>query len=677
MLGGCCCPGRKDALLAAQQQPVPELLLAPAQKKRPSSTALCELLTKLTLPSGADGVTSAQVGADEPVTPGRRAQVIVRLQLRDGGAELVPQFKPHPLLWPLVGRLREATTDATLELSRLHGAEFGLSGAQVLLLKTSRRDGVMLRTTVLKFDKAASLIEEARLTKEVGPRWGPAHPRVLDLQQPPPDSGDAGAGEPWALMQIELCGGSLGVAELAAGRGAVTLASQLVQHIKDGSAAVDIGRVLNSVGHHLTQFTGPQRQALNLFEEEKIRKRVLDRLLKNKAISGLQIALLPDGVSVGEHLSSFVQQCEAAPAASLLVATGSGMSHGDFHGGNVLLDADDTAWAIDFATVEDGAHGLTDLGKLMVWTLIKYLFMATADDGTGELSDGEADAFCALARRLAAVPSLCAVYPESGAGASAGRVGRVEQALRALWPSAERLSCGAGGGALVWVLLRYAGRTADADFGGEVNTPRKRELVAYLLAACTQRLQADVSGDRRACPWLEAAEGEWGHTVTLTPGVVAPQVEAWLHRAELRAYCSQVAQHEAWQLDPISCEKVHVREACIRVETQRLATGVVTGGASATDQPAAYDAHGQARSRRQSMGMVLSEMLRPIFPAGVPSRLLVVGGGGTGKVRASPCRHNHAAPVRLAHPEAVLIVALYRARNRAWCADSAHQANRP
>eukprot|EP00966_Prymnesium_polylepis_P251545 5815778-Prymnesium_polylepis.1 len=119
----------------------------------------------------------------------------------------------------------------------------------------------------------------------------------------------------------------------------------------------------------------------------------------------------------------------------------------------------------------------------MVWTLIKYLFMATAADGTGELSDGEASAFRALVRRLAAAPSLSARYPEAGADASAGRVGRVEEALRALWPSAERLSCGADGSALVWVLLRYAGRTADADFGGEVNTPLKRELVAYFLTA--------------------------------------------------------------------------------------------------------------------------------------------------------------------------------------------------
>ena len=45
--------------------------------------------------------------------------------------EEAPQFEPHPLLLSLTAQLREASTAATLELSRLHGAEFGLSGAQV------------------------------------------------------------------------------------------------------------------------------------------------------------------------------------------------------------------------------------------------------------------------------------------------------------------------------------------------------------------------------------------------------------------------------------------------------------------------------------------------------------------------------------------------------------------
>jgi hypothetical protein len=46
--------------------------------------------------------------------------------------EEATQFEPHSLLLSLTAQLREESTAATLELSRLHGAEFGLSGAQVL-----------------------------------------------------------------------------------------------------------------------------------------------------------------------------------------------------------------------------------------------------------------------------------------------------------------------------------------------------------------------------------------------------------------------------------------------------------------------------------------------------------------------------------------------------------------
>eukprot|EP00966_Prymnesium_polylepis_P186588 4325362-Prymnesium_polylepis.1 len=43
-------------------------------------------------------------------------------------------------------------------------------------------------------------------------------------------------------------------------------------------------------------------------------------------------------------------------------------------------------------------------------------------------------------------------------------------------------------------------------------------------------------------------------------------------------------------------------------------------------------------------------------------RLLIVGGGGTGKVRASPCPHKHVAPVGLPRVEALLAVSLHRVR---------------
>eukprot|EP00966_Prymnesium_polylepis_P280699 6485648-Prymnesium_polylepis.1 len=118
MLGGCC----------GQVSLEPEPQSEPAQ--RPSSTVLCERLAELTLSSEDDAIRESRDNDHERVALGEPVQVTVRLQSQTGTDVKVPQFEPHPLLRSLVGQLREATTAATLELSRLHGAEFGLSGAQ-------------------------------------------------------------------------------------------------------------------------------------------------------------------------------------------------------------------------------------------------------------------------------------------------------------------------------------------------------------------------------------------------------------------------------------------------------------------------------------------------------------------------------------------------------------------
>ena len=80
-----------------------------------------------------------------------------------------------------------------------------------------RRDGHELPTTVVKYDFAAEVQEEANKTKTHGPRWGPAYPRVLDLVVQLDEDPDV---KPRALMQIDLCGGAFGVPGLVR-RGAV------------------------------------------------------------------------------------------------------------------------------------------------------------------------------------------------------------------------------------------------------------------------------------------------------------------------------------------------------------------------------------------------------------------------------------------------------------------------
>ena len=127
----------------------------------------------------------------------------------------------------MVHRLHDVQGAGRVELAKLHGS---FSGALVLLMVLYRRDGQELPTTVLKYDLAAEIEDEAAKTSEHGPRWGPAHPRVLDLVAQPAESYGADA-RPKALMQIDLCGGAFGVPGLVS-RGAVaTLADVCMSYI--------------------------------------------------------------------------------------------------------------------------------------------------------------------------------------------------------------------------------------------------------------------------------------------------------------------------------------------------------------------------------------------------------------------------------------------------------------
>ncbi len=69
----------------------------------------------------------------------------------------------------LLPRLRAFSGADAVEVAKLHGS---YSGAMVLLAKPSAR-GQDLPRTVLKWDTANAILEEAELTQRYGPRWGP------------------------------------------------------------------------------------------------------------------------------------------------------------------------------------------------------------------------------------------------------------------------------------------------------------------------------------------------------------------------------------------------------------------------------------------------------------------------------------------------------------------------
>ncbi len=266
-----------------------------------------------------------------------------------------------------------------------------------------------------------------------------------------------------------------------------------------------------------------------------------------------------------------------------------GLSHGDLHGGNLLLDVTGEVWLIGYTTAAPGPS-LNDFGQLLLATLVQYMPAAVEED----------DAFEDLCVRLAAVPSTSTAFPLSPA--ATGRMRRLEEVVAALWPHVCAMDPGTSGAPVAWALLRYAVRMCDYP---QCDAWQKQRS-AFLATACAARLLADAAGS--PCPWADAARLQWGAGSVLSASVSTdPSSEV------LRAYVSDVGRMEAWQPDPITREMFCVEEACIHVVTQRL-----------------------AERRRACIGpAALSTGLAKLFPEGLPSRLLVLGGGGTGKTMLS------------------------------------------
>jgi len=171
------------------------------------------------------------------------------------GPELVYNVHPNPerhlpdgslgCLRP-IGRLRSFYSVSKVEVTKLHGSH---SGALVLLAKPFSADGTELPSCVLKYDHKAAVIEEAANTTEHGAAWGPTHPVVRGIVH----DGD------WAVMEIDLCGGMLGVPGITQGSAVRTL-EQIISGYVRGDAGCTLAQIepaFAQLGAKLREWTGP------------------------------------------------------------------------------------------------------------------------------------------------------------------------------------------------------------------------------------------------------------------------------------------------------------------------------------------------------------------------------------------------------------------------------------
>ena len=151
---------------------------------------------------------------------------------------------------------------------------------------------------------------------------------------------------------------------------------------------------------------------------------------------------------------------------------------------------------------------------------------------------------------------------------------RVEHVLAQLWPHCRAMDphcAGVASGeddqaglpsctAIVFAIMRHAIR-----FSTFVQTMRAgtSQRFLYLSCACAQRILHEVNGT--ACGWLAAARARW----TEVAGVDTP-CERGVSDV-MNRYLAAACESEAWLVDPISFSKMHIQDACIRVQTEHLA----------------------------------------------------------------------------------------------------------
>ena len=145
----------------------------------------------------------------------------------------------------LVARLNECASARAVKLTLLHGS---FSGAKVLLMAPTRRDGRILPTSVLKVDKRLELEKEIKLTKIHGPRWGSTHPQILDVK----------VGEEWGVMQLELCGGRFGVPGYTRGDAVITLETFLKAFLAGNHPVSKMQQVVRQVAAKLVKWSDAQ-----------------------------------------------------------------------------------------------------------------------------------------------------------------------------------------------------------------------------------------------------------------------------------------------------------------------------------------------------------------------------------------------------------------------------------
>lgn len=342
-------------------------------------------------------------------------------------------------------------------------------------------------------------------------------------------------------------------------------------------------------------------------------------------------------LSLEEFFLKVGEKCEKE-FRNFMVVTG--RSHGDLHGGNLLIDSHGSAWLIDFATATSGGcHVLYDLTKLLVSSIMLYPheYDAYGDETTN---------FGALFQVMAAITSNRHVIPESSYRCIEPR------ALHFAW----ELSAGLRNAAakyendeelhspFPWVLAMLSWCLRISTYR-EPELPQLRICLYGALCMGTRIMYMD---DMQAAPsWLLEANK---HTVSVQrlPCIPSLYTEREIFDRELQRHLVSVATRDAWLTDPITRQQTQVCEmqtSCADYDSPTLHR---SGAPRSRRNLSHRTLSPTGRRARETLNNMLGQCLSSSSTAEVHSgRVLIIGESGMGKTLLSKQLTTRAAESQL------------------------------
>eukprot|EP00746_Dinoflagellata_sp_MGD_P141027 gnl/MRDRNA2_/MRDRNA2_74191_c0_seq1.p1 gnl/MRDRNA2_/MRDRNA2_74191_c0~~gnl/MRDRNA2_/MRDRNA2_74191_c0_seq1.p1 ORF type:complete len:1441 (+),score=225.46 gnl/MRDRNA2_/MRDRNA2_74191_c0_seq1:74-4396(+) len=528
-----------------------------------------------------------------------------------------------------VRKLKECMTYPRAKLKKVAQS---FSGSIVLFWTPITRDGTLMPSSILKIDTAANVEDELQKTINYAPFFGAAVPQVQQAVIEQQES----ASQVTSILQLELCGGSLGLPEFTKAPPVVTFASQL-SHLfeSDEDKSIETEKTVNQAFQKVLCFMKHERAvgSVELLPAYKIQrffchgiteraKEASKRAQKSMhlAVGFLQPAdaqeLDMDGSYVENLFGSklTVQDCALQLTAQLNACAKHfhrsvvrGLVHGDLHGGNLLVDSQSTVWIIDFATVKQN-HSLFDCTKFLASVCFMYCDAQVNQDD-----------FNQVLKVLCSTPDATTPLPPKKSPVAAN------MHLQLLLESVRYYCCHFEGGedapdndGIPFIISFLSWSVRMMSYEEPNFLQKKRALGATILFSCRLLYAASKSMSEVFVETMVSGTSLWESSKGARLSVTALSNNDELEKQaqmDVSSFLGQLGAVEGWMVDIVTRERLDVR---VQATNLQLSFTYLTDARN-------VQIYASVEQTREFFQVLRESNLKE------SCRFLVAGDGGTGK----------------------------------------------